>query len=835
MRGVRPRAALLLSLPVLAGGSCATEHKPNPTPQILLGTLTNGAMSISVDHTAHFFLSRGGTRLLTIDPEGLALGTVDAVDDGFNYDPFRLVVPNALWVPPDSLKWEEPTSAELALSEDAHLVIRLAYPDRTALLDIRAKTDDRFDFTLVPGRDDSVAFMRIGALADKTEGFYGLGESYDDVNQRGHVRAMQLELDSSLESGDNEAHVPIPLLLGTRGWGLFVDDPHPGVFEVANTSDDRIAATFGTGVDSKKGLSFYVFTDDKPIDLTRHYYDLTGYPTLPADWSLGPLVWRNKDQATATTDLDQMRNLDLPTTAIWLDDPYATGTNTFDFDATRFPSPDALIAHAHDLGFRMGLWHTPYLSQKDPATAPLRAEANALGVYPKAFGLPLNPWGTAIDFTNPTAVTFWQHLLTRYTSHGIEGFKLDYGEDVVAGLTGGRIPWEFADGSDERTMHERYQIFYHRTYGDLLPKGGGFLLCRHAAVGDQANGLIIWPGDLDASFSKQRDVVTASDGSSYTAVGGLPASIVAGLTLGPSGFPLYGADTGGYRHDAPDKELFTRWFEQTALSSVMQLGNGARAVAWEPDPKTGFDSEMLGWYQRYTRLHLRLYAYEWSLLQNLVKDGRPIERPLGLVDPELGVHPNDEYMFGDDLLVAPIVERGATSRSVVFPDGRWIDFWTGEIIPGGQTIDRNAPLDTLPLFLRDGAIVPLLRPSIETLSPTTQPTLVDSFATTPGVLYARLVPSDPSTFTVFDGTVLSSASADVVTISIAPGSLFHFGAVFRVDGLAAPPSSVKVDGVPLVKVMPSGVDAALEGFAIEPNGAVVVHVTPGPHTITLTP
>jgi len=172
---------------------------------------------------------------------------------------------------------------------------------------------------------------------------------------------------------------------------------------------------------------------------------------------------------------------------------------------------------------------------------------------------------------------------------------------------------------------------------------------------------------------------------------------------------------------------------------------------------------------------------------------------------------------------------------VVFPDGRWIDFWTGEIIPGGQTIDRDAPLDTLPLFLRDGAIVPLLRPSIDTLSPTTQPTLVDSFATTPGVLYARLVPADPSTFTLFDGTTLTSASGDAVTISITPGSLFHFGAVFQVDGLAAPPSSFTVDGVPLAKVAPNAIDAALQGYTIEPNGAVVLHVTPGPHNITLTP
>src|SRR6185436_19535104 len=115
---------------------------------------------------------------------------------------------------------------------------------------------------------------------------------------------------------------------------------------------------------------------------------------------------------------------------------------------------------------------------------------------------------------------------------------------------------------------------YHRAYAELLPEDGGFLLCRHSTIGDQTQGVIIWPGDLDASFAKMGESVSEG-GDDYVAVGGLPASVIAGLSLGPSGFPFYGADTGGYRHSPPDKELFTRWFEQTALSTVMQIGNSA--------------------------------------------------------------------------------------------------------------------------------------------------------------------------------------------------------------------------------------------------------------------
>ncbi len=140
-------------------------------------------------------------------------------------------------------------------------------------------------------------------------------------------------------------------------------------------------------------------------------------------------------------------------------------------------------------------------------------------------------------------------------------------------------------------------------------------------------------------------------------MGGLPAALIAGLSLGPSGFPFYGSDTGGYRHSPPDKELFTRWFQSTALSTVMQIGTSTNDVAWEPTPKNGFDQEMLGWYRSYTRLHLRLFPYIWTYAKRLKTDGRPIQRALGLAHPELGEHPDDTFLLGDSLLVAP--SRGA--------------------------------------------------------------------------------------------------------------------------------------------------------------------------------
>jgi len=448
----------------------------------------------------------------------------------------------------------------------------------------------------------------------------------------------------------------------------------------------------------------------------------------------------------------------------------------------------------------------------------------------------LNNWGRPIDLTNPDALAFWQSLVRRYTDLGIEGFKLDFAEDVVLGIPGvGRTVWRFSDGSDERTMHRGFQEFYHRAYSELLPDSGGFLLCRASTYGDQTRASVIWPGDLDANLAKHGDPAV-DGGQPY--VGGLPASIIAGLSLGPSGFPLFGADTGGYQHSPPDQETFMRLFEQTALSTVMQIGTGSSTVAWEL-AQNGYDQTELDAYRKYTRLHLRLFPYEWTYLERIAEDGRPIERALGLAYPELGEHPDDTYLFGDDLLVAPVTERGATSRDVSLPPGTWVDFWTGEAHDGNRHITVSAPIDTLPLFVRASGIVPMLRPTIDAIAETTVPDQVDSLATSAGVLYVRVAPGAKSEFTVYDGTVLSQEdSADELSLSSKSGDEFRDGVLFEIIGWAVKPGSV-VDGRTAVaeKDDLALLETESSGFAYDPaitGGTLWVKVPAGEHTVVVT-
>ncbi|GIW45128.1 MAG: hypothetical protein KatS3mg077_2410 [Candidatus Binatia bacterium] len=794
------------------------------------------------DRTGESSLLRGGRRLLLIPSNGWQLGQVDRVDPGVNYDPYHLFAPSGLYSAPEGLHWLEPEKIEVRFRTTTRFDARVIYgAGAEGELTVSELAPGRFCADWRPPSNRPIAYFRIRFAAPEEEGFYGLGEYFDDVNHRGKLRAMQIEVDPEIESFYNEAHVPVPFLIGSTGWGVFVPTYYPGVFDVQKSTPEWVEVVFGTGEASGAGLRVCFLVAASGLDVTRHYYELTGYPRLPPAWVLGPLVWRdeNRDQAQFEQDLRTMRELDLAATGVWIDRPYARAVNSFDFDPVRFPDPARMFAEAQRLGYRVALWHTPYLDTRAEATRPLREEASARGFYPPRTGLLLNPWGRPIDFTNSEAHQWWQSLLGRYRSLGVAGFKLDYGEDVVVGVTAQRNRWLFADGSDERTMHARYQLFYHRTYSEILPEEGGLLLVRHSTIGGQVFGPVIWPGDLDASFARHRERVTEK-GVTYVAVGGLPAAIIAGSSLGPSGFPLFASDTGGYRHSPPDKELFARWFQHTALSPAMQIGTSSNDVAWEPTPDNGFDAELLDWYRKYTRLHLRLFPYLWTYLNRLLEDGRAIQRPLGLAEPSLGIHVWDEYLLGDDLLVAPVVTRGERERTVWFPAGEWVEWWSGRRYSGPAADVVPAPLSDTPFFLRRGGIIPLLRPTIDTLVATEEPTLVDSYALDSGVLYARVFPGGHTSFRVFDGTQLTqktvsnAAGETTVELSYSAGSTFHRGAVFEIVGFSPGDIlSVRMNTGPLDEASPDANLEMLDYAWRRDAGATWVRVPGGPAAVEI--
>ncbi len=265
---------------------------------------------------------------------------------------------------------------------------------------------------------------------------------------------------------------------------------------------------------------------------------------------------------------------------------------------------------------------------------------------------------------------------------------------------------------------------------------------RHARWGEQQAGLVIWPGDIDATLTKFGERFTDRGGDSVVGVGGLPSAIRAGVGLSMSGFPYFASDTGGYRHSPPDKETWLRWVEQAALMPVMQTGDSSSQPPWIYTPENGRDAEALDTYRSFARLHLRLFPFFWSHVKSMEVTGRPVVRPFGLQFPSLGVHPEDMYALGDELVVAPVETKGATSRTIVKPPGRWFGWWDGAELVGEIV---QTPLTALPLFIRAGALVPMLRPGVDTLSPAVDPG-VDSYGDDPGALWVRVQADGDSRF-----------------------------------------------------------------------------------------
>ncbi len=748
----------------------------------------------------------------------MSVGVVETYDPMYNYDPHRDAQGRDVY--PDDLTWLQVASATVVEREGASTTLELSLaPAGRARLEVGIPTSDRVDlgFEVSDAGGRHPVFTRVAFLAPPLEAYYGLGESFDQVQRRNTVRAMQFEA-MGVESGYNEAHVPVPFLVGTRGWGLFVEDRHPGTFDVAHLDRSAVSATFATD-----HLDLHLFTGDEPLDVVASYTMLTGPPAVPPLWAFAPQQWRNehRDQAQVVEDALAMRRHHVPGSCIWIDNPWQTGYNTFEFDPARFPDPEGMIARLHELGYEVVVWTSPYI-REDTGELYQRAVEQGLFVdYDPLF----TRLGILVDLTCPAAIELWSELISRATSMGVAGFKLDFGEDVVTGAGYGRLVHRFCNGQDERTMHHLYSMYYHRPYAEAL-RGEGFLLARTGTYGGQAVSTTIWPGDLDSDFSRFGE---------RGAVGGLPAAMIAGLTLSASGYPFFASDTGGFRHGRPSSEVLMRWAAYGALHPVMQLGGGGSSHnPWDFEGEPGeepYDQTTLDVYRRFASLHMRLVPYAYSLALAAARTGVPVVRPFGLVRPGDGRHPDFTFFYGDSLLVSPSPD-GADPVSVPLPEGRWLDWFTHEVHRGKSTVQRPTPFDEVPLYLAEGAIVPMLGPrgdapwTADTLVPASEPG-VDSWATRPGPLHVRLWPGPrPSSFEVFDGATIWAYRDDgVITIEVSPGDRFS-GWVLEVEA-GERPSKVAA-------TMADTGEAMAPPWSHDPDaGVVMVTLDPGAWVVTM--
>ena len=730
-------------------------------------------------HPFSIQLVRQQNSIFSIQGTDLGIAIVDEMRSELSYDPYWLhhEFLGTLPPPPAGLQWLTidglVSVTPFELPSDNHNTdedeegTKTGYDLQVALSDgslahLRFTPSSSKSILLQLQKEDpqNVAYAYWQTSIDEQENFYGLGESFDYVARKGTYRAMNFQPLLETESGYNEAHTPVPLLISTHDIAYFYETYLPTYFDVGYDQPEILRAeqTYSDQIAEKpEGLKVHLIWHDHPFEALETYYQLTTRPLIPPYWSFAPHYWRNvtTGQQEVENDLQQMRNLSIPGGVFWIDRPYQNAYNDCQFDPNKYDDPARMMQRYQDLGYRMLLWHAPYTSEASDAWTEA-SEGNYFIEGPQFF----LDFGKVMDFTNPDAVDLWQRLLQRFNTYNVAGYKLDYGEDVQVGINNRRLGFSFHDGSNELTMHHKYASYYHQTYLDTLPKiparpdgdpahvVDGFILGRSSTYNGQDRVHALWPGDLDSDFTTHLE-------DEYW-VGGLPAGVVAGLTLAASGFPIFAADTGGFRNGRPTQEVLIRWAWQTAFSAIMQVGGGGSShFPWAEagSNEEVYDEQGIVWMREAAQWNMRLADYRFTWALHARQYGTPLMRPWGMSYPKDGRHPHDAYLLGPDLLIAPIIGEQDT-REVPIPTGVWLDFWTQEGVTGPIDITRQIPLGSQAVMIRQGAIIPLLDEKIVTLNRVSEEAEnqgIHSRINQPGTLTWLIAPGQDNTYQNHDG------------------------------------------------------------------------------------
>ena len=594
-------------------------------------------------------------------------------------------------------------------------------PDSIALDDFRfdgrpAAAEPRAR-TLAPGVTEVTArAATVGEwsfVVTDDSSYFGFGERFDRLDHA-HTILTNASRDVPGDKG-SLTYQPVPFYMSLRGYGLWLDTTSEATFDLNVTDASGIRVRFFGA-----RLRVVLFAGPRFPTILERFTAVAGRQELPPYWAFAP--WKARDYHRNTDDVyedaDRYRQLGLPASVLLIDSPWATNYNTYEFNPKQFGDARAMIAHLHDTGYKLVLWHTPWLNRETarpyeagfdgklaPGPASNYAEAERLGYFVhRADGSTyVGKWwkgiGSLIDFTNPAAKKWWQGQLAKVIAMGADGFKDDDAEGSFLGEV------TFAGGQDPRVMRNRYAVEYNRAVAEVLRerKGADWVLFQRSGTTGSQMLPMFWSGDNDASLS---------------AANGLPSVVTAGLNAGMSGISLWVSDLGGYNRSARaagDEVPFERWTEYSALSPGMEVMTGMNLGPWD------FGDEALRIFRFYSVLHMSLFPYRYAAAQESARTGLPMMRALVLMhqDDKEAREAADEYYFGPDLLVAPVLSP-VGQRAVYLPAGNWVDYWTGRCIRGPGTVNADAPTDRIPLFVAAGAILPKIPEDVMTLVPERQ-------------------------------------------------------------------------------------------------------------------
>jgi alpha-D-xyloside xylohydrolase len=536
------------------------------------------------------------------------------------------------------------------------------------------------------------------------ERIYGLGQRrHGLLDQKGCV----------LELAHRNSQISIPLLVSSRGYALLWHNPAIGRVELGCTQTRWVA-------EATRLVDYVVMTGDGYAGIMERYADLTGHAPVLPEWAAGfwqcKLRYKTQEELLAVAREHKRRGL--PMSVIVIDYFNWTRMGEWKFDPVCWPDPAAMVRELAQMGIKVMISVWPTVNPDSENYAELerrnllvRAER---GLHSFIRFTDSNAGHTVIsgllDSTHPEARAFlWSKVRENYYRHGIKGWWLDAIEPEMTVYDHDNVRYHAGNGLEVGCLYPMMQ--QQAMYDGMHLEGETEIMTlgRAGFAGSQRYGAAIWSGDIHSTFED------------------LQQQVRAGLNIALSGIPWWTTDIGGFfggELDSPYfQELIVRWFQYGAFCPLFRLHGWRNSSLIHPeisDPTRGGPNEVWSFGERaygiikallFLRERLRPYIMEQMALAS--SKGTPPMRPLFFdfpADPGCQMV-NDQFLFGPDLLAAPVLSRGATNREVYLPDGaRWRDAWTGQEFAGGQTIRAEAPLERIPLYLRNGRPLPI-RPS----------------------------------------------------------------------------------------------------------------------------
>ncbi len=530
--------------------------------------------------------------------------------------------------------------------------------------------------------------------ANEGEHFYGLGQETEDAFDRKGSTCNLLHYNTKSA---------IPFLYSSLGYGFFWNNPSPGRCETTRNHTMWCS-------DSAYQADYLVFSGDKPSDVMKIYADLTGYAPQFPQWASG--FWQCKLRYESQKELLEVareyKRRGIPISAIVIDFFHWTEQGEWKFDPKYWPDPAAMCRELEEMDIKpvVSIWPTinpnsENFREMDEKNMLVRTENGQYGTF-SFYGQQ-----TFIDTMNPETRKFvWEKIKENYYQYGIRNFWLDEAEPEVHPQQFGHLHFYLGNGAQTAML---YPYYYVKMLYEGLQEAGEteiISLTRAAYPGSQKYGAAVWNGDIMSDWNALRQSVTS------------------GLSMGMCGIPWWNSDIGGFlsgdTQSEEFRELLVRWFQFGLFSPIMRLHGARLRTPDQPEPNPGIIERSGGpneiWVfgeENYriiksiieTREKLRPYIMKYMDIAS--KTGSPLMRPMfyDYETDEVCYTLEDQYMFGEDILFAPIMQKGQTEREVYLPEGRWVSVLDKKVYEGKQTVKMRADISQYIAFVKDGSDV----------------------------------------------------------------------------------------------------------------------------------